>query len=95
MTDPESPEVHDSMTPEEMQTWFFNWALRFNLNNYVNFHNNLMTLLAEQRREPELSEDRAALSTLELYEKLTASTTLLLALAFFEEMLILFWRRVM
>jgi len=94
MTDVESPEAHPAKSSEEMAAAFFRWGLQHNLNYYIRFHNVLKGYLGELRREPEIKDDSAALETLKLYENLNASNTLLLTLAYLEEMLILFWQRV-
>ena len=71
----------------------FHWALNYNLNYIVLFHNGVRALLKEKLQDPEWHEDRQVQDTLEHFDKMNSANSLLVTLAFLEEMLIICWRK--
>lgn len=79
-------------TPSQLEADLFRWMLNRNLNHIVLFHNGLQALLREKLNAPELLDEPIARKTIELYDKMNSANSLLIALGFLEEMLVLFWR---
>jgi len=80
-------------TPLQLEADLFRWMLNHNLNHIVLFHNGLQALLREKLNAPESLDEPIARNTIELYDKMNSANSLLIALGFLEEMLVLFWRR--
>ena len=80
-------------TPSQLEADLFRWMLNHNLNHIVLFHNGLQALLREKLNTPDSLDDPVARTTIELYDKMNSANSLLIALGFLEEMLVLFWRR--
>ena len=80
------------MTPFQFESEFFRLMLSYNLDHIVRFHNSLQALLRE-KLNAEAADDPMLQSTIELYDKMNSANSLLTALGFLDEMLILFWRR--
>ncbi len=80
-------------TPSQLEAELFRWMLNHNLNHIVLFHNGLQALLREKLNTPESLDDPVARTTIELYDKMNSANSLLIALGFLEEMLVLFSRR--
>ena len=79
--------------PLQSEADFFGWMLKHNLDHIVRFHNGLQALLGEKLDAPKAVDDPMLRSTIELYDKMNSANSLLVALGFLEEMLVLFWRR--
>ncbi len=81
------------LMPSQLEAELFRWMLNHNLNHIVLFHNSLQSLLREKLNTPEVADDPVLRSTIELYDKMNSANSLLIALGFLEEMLVLFWQR--
>jgi hypothetical protein len=79
-------------TPLQTEAEFFRLMLSHNLNHIILFHNSLQALLRE-RLHADAATDPMLQRTITLYDKMNSANSLLIALGFLDEMLILFWRR--
>lgn len=86
--DPVRPPPSDPLEAD-----LFRWVSDFNLNHIVRFHNRVQALLEDSLPAAGSLDEPIARPTIELYDKMNSANSLLIALAFLEEMLALFWRR--
>lgn len=78
---------------DPLEADLFRWVSDFNLNHIVRFHNTLQTLLEDALTGAGSLDEPIPRDTLELYDKMNSANSLLVALGFLEEMLVLLWRR--
>ncbi len=76
-----------------VQDEVFRWALQYNLNYLVTFHNVVQALLRKERDAPETPSEPGVKTTLEFYDRLNTANMVLLALGYLDEMMTLFWRQ--
>ena len=77
----------------EFERELLQWMLTHNLNYLVEFHNDAQALLREKRRTGVVAKSPPARHAIDQYRLITSGNSLLLVLAYVEEMLLLFWRK--
>lgn len=96
MTDAELPGAHDGelagKSQEELRFAMERAWAEINLSHLVGFYKAVRALLKEKLQSPDIAKDPALKSTLGLYDVMNAGNTLLVALAWFEEMLYHVWK---